>query len=91
MKKRLVAVVIGTVQGVGYRYWTIKRASALDLVGYVQNMPDGNVKVVAEGDEENLRQFADLLKRGPAGAFVREVVATWVPATAEYWDFRVKY
>jgi acylphosphatase len=91
VKKRLVAVVMGTVQGVGYRYWAIQRAPALDLTGYVENMPDGNVKVVAEGDEEPLRQFAELLKRGPAGAFVREVVASYLPATGEYWDFRVKH
>lgn len=91
MNKRLTAVVIGTVQGVGYRYWAIQRASALDLVGYVQNMPDGNVKTVAEGPEESLRQFAELLKRGPSGAYVREVVVTWSQATGEYWDYRVKY
>ncbi len=91
MKKRLVAVVMGTVQGVGYRFWAIQRAEALGLTGYVQNMPDGNVKVVAEGDDDNLRQFAELLKRGPAGAFVREVVATYVTATEEFWDIRVKH
>jgi acylphosphatase len=91
MKKRLVAVVMGTVQGVGYRYWAIQRASGLDLTGYVQNMPDGNVKVVAEGEDDTLRQFAELMKRGPAGAYVREVVATYLPATGEYWDFRVKH
>jgi EAL domain-containing protein (putative c-di-GMP-specific phosphodiesterase class I) len=49
------------------------------------------MKVVAEGDAESLQQLLELLKKGPGGAYVREVVPTWLPATGEYWDFRVKH
>ena len=91
MNKRLRAVVIGTVQGVGYRYFAMNHAAALSIVGYVRNLLDGNVEVVAEGGHEDLEQFLSLLERGPSGALVREVVAVWLPATGEFYDFGVRY
>jgi acylphosphatase len=89
--KRIRAVVIGTVQGVGYRYFAMMRAKGLGIVGYVQNNPDGNVEVVAEGEENDLESFVAALKRGPSGAYVREVVAVRLPATGEFYDFSVRH
>lgn len=91
MIKKIRAVVIGTVQGVGYRYFTVMRASGLGIVGYVKNLSNGNVEIVAEGEEADLDQFVELLKRGPSGAYVREVVVVKLPATGEFYDFRVEH
>lgn len=91
MIKRIRAVVIGTVQGVGYRYFTIMRASGLGIVGYVKNLPNGNVEVIAEGEESDLDTLVSYLKRGPSGAYVREVVAVKLPATGEFYNFSVEH
>jgi acylphosphatase len=91
MKHRIRAVVMGTVQGVGYRYFAINHAAGLGIVGYARNLQNGNVEVVAEGEEQNLDQFIDLLKHGPMGAYIREVVTVKLPATGEFRDFVVRY
>jgi acylphosphatase len=79
------------VQGVGYRYFAIARAEALELVGYVRNVPNGDVEVVAEGEQENLKTFIEALKQGPRSAVVQNVVVVWLPATGEFKDFRVRW
>jgi acylphosphatase len=52
MTRRVVAVVSGHVQGVGYRYFVREIASAAGLAGSARNLPDGRVEVVAEGPED---------------------------------------
>lgn len=66
-------VVSGRVQGVGYRYFALKRAEELGVAGFVRNTPDGSVEVIAEGSEELLAQFEARLKEGPSFARVEEV------------------
>ncbi|MBM7822733.1 acylphosphatase [Kocuria palustris] len=69
---RAIAIVHGTVQGVGFRYWTWKHAEKLGLVGCARNLDDGTVEVIAEGTRWAVR---DLLKeiQGPdaPGAVMR--------------------
>ena len=77
MKRRLVALVSGRVQGVGYRAFARRKAEELGLSGYAENLPDGRVEVVAEGEEEDLKVFLEFLKRGPRLAEVRAVEAEW--------------
>lgn len=84
------AVIKGTVQGVGYRYFAVTRAGSLGLKGWVRNVPNGDVEVVAEGEETALARFEEMLKRGPMGAYVREVIAVHLPATGEFSDFQVR-
>lgn len=64
----------GTVQGVGYRYWTEKVAQELRLGGWVRNLPDGRVEIFAEGDPEHLEALEARAWRGPRAAQVTEVV-----------------
>jgi acylphosphatase len=61
----------------------------MGLTGWVRNVSNGDVEVVAEGDEEKLERFIELLKRGPMGAHVKEVIFVWLPATGEFKDFGV--
>lgn len=65
--------VRGRVQGVGYRYFALKRAEQLGLAGFVRNMPDGSVEVIAEGDDSALSRFEAMLKQGPSFARVEGV------------------
>jgi acylphosphatase len=76
-ERRLHAVVSGYVQGVGYRMYAYRRASALGLRGYVRNRHDGGVEVVAEGPRTELERLLGILRRGPASAEVTGVTVTW--------------
>jgi acylphosphatase len=87
---RLIATVSGRVQGVGYRYFAEQEAHRLGLTGFVRNMPDGSVEVVAEGDKNVLDGFLLLLRRGPSSAEVANIKSTFVPATGEFYDFTIR-
>ena len=63
----------GTVQGVGFRWWTARTAEALGLRGTVRNRPDGAVEIMAAGTEDALRTFRSRLEEGPSGARVEKV------------------
>jgi acylphosphatase len=80
---RLVAVVHGHVQGVGFRWWTRRRATELDLAGHARNLPDGRVEVVAEGPRDACERLLDLLRRGSTPGRVDRVAERWTPATGE--------
>jgi acylphosphatase len=83
--------VTGRVQGVGYRNWTYSQAKLLKLTGWVRNMPDGDVEILAEGAEGPLQSFLTFLKTGPALARVSAVEARWTTAPkAQYQDFQIK-
>lgn len=62
--------VAGRVQGVGFRWWARSLATRLGVSGTVRNLPDGSVAVHARGSDEQLREFASQLRRGPPGARV---------------------
>jgi acylphosphatase len=66
-------VVVGQVQGVGYRYFTRQAAQALGIRGWVRNLPEGMVEVQAAGPTERLEALRAELLRGPRGARVEDV------------------
>ncbi len=66
-------LVFGRVQGVGFRAWTIRRATELQLRGTVRNRPDGAVEVEALGSGPAVARLRELLARGPASSQVRDV------------------
>jgi len=86
---RLHATISGTVQGVGFRYSTLDAARRLGLTGWVRNLRSGEVEVVAEGKRVILEQFREYLAKGPIGARVTGVDATWETPTGEYRSFSV--
>ncbi len=90
-KKRLHAIVLGLVQGVGYRYFTLWEAARLGLTGYVRNLPDGSVEVVAEGTQEQLEKLLERLHQGPPAAKVRKVIVKWGEAKNEFDRFGVRF
>jgi len=66
--KRVHILVSGTVQGVSFRYYTKRLADDLEITGWVRNLFDGRVEIVAEG--EKLSDFIKEIERGPVGARV---------------------
>jgi acylphosphatase len=88
---RLQAIVHGRVQGVSFRYYTQRRADELGLTGYVRNLWNGTVEVVAEGRREVLEELLAFLHVGPRAAFVTQVDAEWPGPTGAFTRFEVRY
>lgn len=65
--------VTGVVQGVGFRWFTLRAARRLDLAGWVRNDVDGSVEAVVEGSEGAVEKFIEALRVGPEGASVADV------------------
>jgi acylphosphatase len=84
---RLKAVVRGEVQGVGFRWAVQRQAGQLGLTGYAENLPDGSVRVEAEGDPDSLDQLEAFLRQGPHWAEVEALDSQRVPATGEFRGF----
>jgi acylphosphatase len=87
---RLEATVRGRVQGVGFRYYVVRRATALGLTGWVANQPDGSVRCVAEGSTSAIDELETVLRRGPMGAVVDGVQGVRMPATGGFSSFSVR-
>lgn len=84
-------IVSGVVQGVFFRAHTRERARSLNLPGWVRNLSDGTVEVVAEGPEDVLSRFVEWCHKGPAGARVDGVEIDWGSATGELREFDIRY
>lgn len=89
-QRRLVAVVRGYVQGVGFRWYVRRQAEGLGVCGWVANRADGSVEVVAEGDAGSLDTLAARLAEGPPGASVREVDKRFEPARGAMSGFDIR-
>ncbi len=87
---RLRSVIRGRVQGVGFRYFVIRNAKQLGLVGWVRNRTDGTVEIVAEGDKQDLEHFITKLKAGPSMGWVQSVSTQWQPAENDFVDFVIE-
>jgi acylphosphatase len=88
--ERRVVHFRGRVQGVGFRFTTVRIAAEFGATGYVQNLPDGQVLVVAEGRPADLDRFLDRLKTEMA-PYIRDAHVTTSPASGEFDSFDVKY
>ncbi len=91
MKAAFRATVRGRVQGVGFRYFVLRRAQSLDLCGWVANRPDGSVEVLAEGEQSQLDELLELLRHGPTGSYVTKMQHQLCPWSGRYPGFRVEH
>jgi acylphosphatase len=81
----------GRVQGVAYRFYAEKYAARLDITGWVRNLEDGRVEVLAEGPAEKIEAFLERLKEGPSLARVDSFEVRRESSTGEFLDFRVAF
>jgi len=84
-------IISGKVQGVAYRTYVQDSATALGLVGYVRNLPDNTVEVVAQGDTSILKEFIEHLHEGSLLAVVEGVAVEWKTARKELEDFSIRH
>ena len=73
------ATISGTVQGVGFRWFTERELGALGVAGYVRNLADGRVEAVVEGETEIVSKALTILGKGPTGSTVSELTVEEMP------------
>lgn len=66
-------MVSGKVQRVGYRDYVVRKAQACNVTGWVRNLTDGRVEILASGDEEALAAFLEATRTGPPLANVADI------------------
>lgn len=91
IEKRLHLLLEGHVQGVGFRYTTCDLGLKFCVKGFVRNLPDGNVEIVAEGDERVLGDFWAALRRNSVYRHVTRANITWAAAEGRAKDFTISY
>jgi len=89
--KRIHLIIHGLVQGVFFRYNTMKEANRLGLKGYAKNLSDGTVEVVAEGSEDNLDRLIEFCKVGSEMANVNKVEVKFEEFKKEFGSFEINY
>ena len=90
MLKRVEAVYSGMVQGVGFRFTAQRLAEGLDIKGWVKNLPNGAVQLVAEGSEDNLHKLLGQLKTHFKDD-IKNAGINWQEPTGKFSDFRVAF
>ena len=88
-RKRVI--VSGRVQGVGYRFFTCRLADNFRVTGYVRNLPNGDVEIVAEGEKQEVEAFLSQAARGPSFARIINVRAFVEKPQGNFTSFGVKY
>ena len=91
MLSRVHVFVSGRVQGVAFRYFVERRAAEIPVTGWVRNVRDGRVEIVAEGEKIDLESFLRFLRQGPRMANVDDLDIVWEDYRGEYADFRIVF
>lgn len=89
MVKRLHILISGRVQGVFFRDNTKKLADDLHLFGWVRNLSDGRVEVLAEGEEADLQELLNWCHMGSSIAKVEDVFFEWQESQKDMLDFKI--
>ncbi|MCG6185950.1 acylphosphatase [Maribellus maritimus] len=83
--------VSGRVQGVWFRKFTEEKAKETGIKGWVKNLPDGNVLVIAQAEKTDLDTFIDYLKIGPPMARVDKIFTSENNVLSDFDNFSIKY
>jgi len=86
-RARVYARVHGVVQGVGFRHFTRQLAESFGITGYVRNVPDGTVEMVAEGGTQALKAFLEEVRIGPRFGSVGRMDIEWSEARGDFSGF----
>lgn len=83
-------IISGRVQGINFRHFARQHAEKLDIKGFVRNLPNGSVEVVAQGEADNLKVFVRECNRGPLLARIDDVKIINEEPTNEFEGFEVR-
>ena len=91
MMKRVHAFYSGRVQGVGFRITAEEAARNLGVVGWVKNLRDGRVELVAEANQGTLEQLLNDIRTGSMKNFITQVELSWSNASETFDEFEIRY
>ena len=90
MKKRVHVIYEGRVQGVGFRFTCQRIAEDLGVMGWVRNMPDGNVELIAEGEETIIQELLSDIKEN-MGRYISRDRIKWQERKRESKGFNIRF
>ena len=91
MRKRATVFYSGRVQGIGFRYTAREIACGFELTGYVRNLRDGRVELVAEGAEQEVTAFLEAVRVSQLGSHIRNADVNWGEGTGELRGFEIRH
>ena len=83
-------IFTGRVQGVGFRFTALDIANRCNLTGFVRNLPDGTVEMLAQGSANDINDCIQRIKEAFAG-YIREVKIEEIPVNPQYKDFKITF
>jgi acylphosphatase len=88
-RRRMKIFYSGRVQGVGFRYTATTVAAGFEITGYVRNLPDGRVELVAESHDAELEAFRAAIRGAVLAGFIRDERVEWGDAQNEFHGFEI--
>lgn len=82
-------LIEGRVQGVAFRYFVQQCASEFSIHGWVRNLVDGRVELLAEGTKQELENFLIIIEKGPSLSEVTNTICIWNVGSGDYQDFKI--
>jgi acylphosphatase len=79
----------GRVQGVGFRYTVRQIATGFDIAGWVRNLPDGRVELLAAGEPDELTAFTQAIRDSALGSFIRGETPHEIPPPSSLRGFEI--
>jgi acylphosphatase len=77
------------VQGVGFRYTAKTVAAGFEITGFIRNLPDGRVELIAEGAHAELEAFRAAIREEGLAGFIRDESVNWLEAQNEFRSFEI--
>jgi len=90
MKKQIRAHYSGRVQGVGFRFTAEDIARDLGVTGWVKNLRNGRVELVAEAEDDRLKEFLEKINKYFSN-YIQDADIQWLPASGEFKDFGIRF
>lgn len=91
LRRRLIVLYSGRVQGVGFRYTAKTVATGFEITGLIRNLPDGRVELIAEGSRAELQDFQAAIRDAGLAGFIRDEQVTWAEAKNEFRGFEIAH
>ncbi len=89
--ERIHVFYSGIVQGVGFRFTAERIALELGIKGWVRNLSNGGVEIVAEGSKEKLNEFLSRIRNGILKRYIQDVDVRWDKARGNFEDFQIRF